>query len=193
MYRFCAAYLSDHAGKNEPFHSPLRRGTLPPYLEPEYPVRWGTHSASPSKVAIQRLVGCIQVFQLILTLADYEQLLVLGLKEANANGKIDGHDPKLGRAWKRAIQWIHQEDHEQVYVEDQNRRQGEVDLAHSNSWHMSIRPDKSTSCEYEYGVGDGKHNVGDAISIKVGLLPVVAFRIKIADHDTRKMLFASHW
>lgn len=55
--------------------------------------------------------------------ADNQELLILSLKQSNANGQVQIHAPEFDLAGVRAVHGINDEDHEQVYVEGQKRHE----------------------------------------------------------------------
>lgn len=80
----------------------------------------------------------------MLAAADEQELLVLSLKQAHAEGKIDGHDPELGIAGEMAVQWIDDEDEEQVDMQDENRCDGHWDLSHPDDRMVPLCPKDAT-------------------------------------------------
>ena len=81
------SYLDDHTDKDEPLVFALRIGTSPPELESPDPVLGSSQSAPTLRV--QRLIQFIDAFEQVLLSANNEELLILRLKQADTDGKID--------------------------------------------------------------------------------------------------------
>lgn len=87
MTRGESSYLDHHANKNETFVFVLCIYTPPPELESPDPVP-GTSQSTPM-VGEQRPIEFVDSFEQVLFSADNEELLILSLKQADTDGKID--------------------------------------------------------------------------------------------------------
>ncbi len=81
------SYLNHHTDKDETLVFALRIDTPPPELKSPDPVLGSSYSAP--KFRVQRLIQFIDAFEQVLLSADNEELLILSLKQADADGKID--------------------------------------------------------------------------------------------------------
>ena len=81
------SYLDDHTDKDETLVFALRIDTSPPELESPHPVLGSSQSAPILRV--QRLIQFIDAFEQVLLSANNEELLILRLKQADTDGKID--------------------------------------------------------------------------------------------------------
>ena len=81
------SYLDHHTNEDEPLIFTLRINIPPPELKPPDPIL--PASQSTSVVGVQRPIDFIGSFEQILLTADNKELLILSLKEADTNGKID--------------------------------------------------------------------------------------------------------
>ncbi len=81
------SYLDDHTDKDKTLVFALRIDTSPPELESPDPVLGSSQSAPILRV--QRLIQLIDAFEQVLLSANNEELLILRLKQADTDGKID--------------------------------------------------------------------------------------------------------
>ncbi|KAL9097633.1 MAG: hypothetical protein Q9163_006339, partial [Psora crenata] len=134
------------------------------------------------------LEGMVPVQELSLLLADNKQLLILGLEEANANGKVERHCPKLDSAGKIAVERVYHKDHEEIDVQDEDGHQSQIDLAHSDHWMASVTPYIGARHDEKDGIGGNEDDLSDGVAIVVRFGPVMASRVEVASHDELVLL-----
>ena len=110
-------YLYNHTDEDKSLVFFFLIDTSPPDFESKTPVPWATYATS--SLGQEGPVELIRHHQSSLLATDKKQLLILGLKQANANGKINIHDPELHLTRKCAVQSVHYHDDDQVDVQDQ--------------------------------------------------------------------------
>lgn len=101
------SYLDHHANENETLVFVLRIDTPPPELEPPDPITRA--SRSTPVVGVQWPVEFIDTFEQVLLSADNEKLLILSLKQADTDWKIDGHDPEFQTAGESTVERVDDE------------------------------------------------------------------------------------
>lgn len=67
-------------------------------------------------------------------------------------------------------------------MQNEDREQGEWDLAHLNGWVITKKPNIGTQAIKAERVNDGNHDLTDAIAVEVLGTPIVASGIKEANH-----------
>lgn len=114
-----------------------------------------------------------------MTPADQEQDLVLRLKQANADGKIDGHDPELGCTWKETVPWIDEKDDDDIDVEHKDGGDGESRASHVDDWVIAPLPENKAADEQEEGIENGEEDEADAPAVEVVVIrPVMPVGIQ---------------
>ncbi len=131
------SYLNQHPCRDETFERILLFGALAP--ENKF-----VAIVLPASLACRQGLDGMLGEQDLLTPTDEEQLLILGLKETNADGQIDGHDPELGVAGEIAIQRIDDEHDDQVNMEDEDGSDGHWNLPHANDGVVALPPQDAT-------------------------------------------------
>ena len=53
---------------------------------------------------------------------------------------VQGHDPVFGGTRKASVQWVQQEDRDEIEMQYENRQQGEPDLPHLDDRIVSMIP-----------------------------------------------------
>lgn len=96
-----------------------------------------------------------------------EELLILGLPEADTDGQVQAHGPELNGAGEGTIHQIDGEDHEAEDVEDQDRQQHEPNLPHLHDRVLTLEPQKEACRVQEKGIHGREGNVGYAPAIEV--------------------------
>ena len=124
------SYLDRHTNEDETLVFVLCIDTPPPELESPDPIL--RSSQSTPVVGVQRPIEFIDSFEQILLLADNEELLILGLKQADTDGKVNRHDPEFQAAGESTVERVDEEDEDQVHMEYQYRQQRQRYLAHPN-------------------------------------------------------------
>lgn len=68
-------------------------------------------------------------------------------------------------------------------MEHQYGQQRQGDLAHPDSWIVSLQPEEDAGCVEEEGIEQDEDYEGDAIAIEVlGVGPIVASWVEVANH-----------
>ncbi|KAL8918172.1 MAG: hypothetical protein Q9208_007524 [Pyrenodesmia sp. 3 TL-2023] len=73
--------------------------------------------------------------------------LIRCLEQANADWKVDGHDPEFSCAREPPIPGIDQENEKDVDVQDKDSRDGQARLPHTNDWMIPPLPEEAAAAE----------------------------------------------
>ena len=125
--RDLSAYLNDNTNQNKPLIFTLSANTLPPNLKAKSPVLGTTESLPLWKYRFEKLFLCDQGS---LAATDDEQLLIIGLVQADPDGQIQAHAPVLDLAWESTVHCVDDEDGESEDVHGEHGQEHEGDIAH---------------------------------------------------------------
>ena len=126
--KFMNAYLDDYANQNESLVFTLFADILPPYFEAKSPIVGTTKAFALWKYRLEQL---ILGDQRSLRATNNEQLLVVSLVQADADGQVQAHAPVFHLAREGTVHGIDDEDGEGEDVHYEQGQEHERDIPHS--------------------------------------------------------------
>lgn len=129
------AYLDDDSNQYESLIFTLGANTLPPNLEAKGPIFETANPLSLWKYRLEKLFLCDQGS---LSSADNEQLLVIGLIQADTDGQVQAHAPIFHLTGERAVHGVDDKDCECEDVHRKDRQEHEWDISHSEDGMLAV-------------------------------------------------------
>ena len=129
------AYLNNDANQYESLIFTLGANTLPPNLEAKSPILGTPNPLSFWEYRLEKLFLCDQGS---LSSADNEQLLVIGLIQADSDGQVQAHAPIFDLAGESTVHGVDDEDCECEDVHGEHGQEHEGDIAHPEDGMLAV-------------------------------------------------------
>ena len=174
------ANLNDDANQNESLIFALCADTLPPNLESKRPIFGTTDAPSFGKDWLEQLIFGDQRS---LPAAHNEQLLIVGLVQADADWQVEAHAPIFDLAGESAIHGVDDEDCKGEDVHGEEGEEHERDVAHSEDGMLAVCPGEEACRVEEEGVDGDEDDVGDAIAVEILWSEIESAWVEVDHYD----------
>jgi len=129
--------------------------------------------------------------ELSLLTTDNEQLLVLSLEQANADGQVEIHAPEFHLTRECAVEGVDDHDHESKDMQSEEGKQQERDIPHLDDGMAPVEPEENACGIEDDGVSDADDNVGYTVAIEILGAEVETAWVEVADHVAEAILIVS--
>ena len=137
---------------------------MPPHLEAKGPVLGTAQTLCLWKNRVEELIFG---YQRRLSPTDKEQLLVVGLVQADADWQVQTHAPIFDLAGESTVHGVDEHDSEGEDVHCKQGQEHEGNIAHSEDGMLARDPGEEACRVEEDGVDDDEDDVGNAIAVEI--------------------------